>query len=105
MLLLLALPSIAFAVTQQDCTNQLGQCIQSTCTQAGCELSGTECYCTPAEEAQWDALTDAQCQAPYLACIQQASGGSSSGGSGSCCGSAFILAGLAFAGILFASKR
>ena len=112
LLLLLALPAFVSAVTQQDCTNQLSQCIMSTCTQAGCQLSGTECYCTPAEEAQWDALADAQCQNPYLTCVQSISsggnppsGGSTSGSSSSsdCCGSAFVLL-FGAAGIMLAKR-
>ena len=95
------LPSLASALTREDCSNQLAQCIERTCVQAGCQLSGTDCSCTPAEEAQWDALTDAQCQDPFIACTQQASEGSGNGGG--CCG-AFILLLAAGSGILLARR-
>lgn len=109
------LPSVAFAVTQQDCTNQVTQCVTSACTQAGCQLSGTDCSCTPAEEAQWNSLIDSQCQPQYYSCLQSvSSGGSPTGGStgstggttssgGGCCG-AFVLLPAAGMGLLLARK-
>ncbi len=96
--------SFASALTAQDCDNQLAQCVSNMCTQAGCSLSGTQCFCSSAQETQWDSLIDANCQAPYLSCTQQVSGSSPGTGvtpGGGCCGSGFVLL-LGAAGILLA---
>jgi len=109
---------LASATTQQDCQNQLAQCVTSTCTQAGCILQGTDCSCTSAQETQWDSLIASQCTVPYQSCLQSVSSGGSQPGSytpsggyepsggtgGGCCTGAYIILFAGLCGLLLARR-